>query len=236
MNACPDNERLEQFLEDLLDGPERDELSAHVAGCDSCQETLERLTEEPEALRGALSSTRRPAAVSSSASYLSRLRAPPPSVRGPAKGELPSVAGYDILAELGRGGMGVVYRALHLRLNRTVALKMILAGAHAGPRERERFRQETKAVAQLTHPNIVQIFEVDEADGHSFCALELVEGGSLVQHMAGHPQPTDAAARLVETLARTIHYAHERGIVHRDLKPANVLLQPMQVADSAPPR
>ena len=233
MKSCPTRDRLELFLEDLLAASDREDLSAHVAACASCQETLEHLTEEPEALRGALSSTRRPAA-SSSASYLSRLRAPPPAARGPANGELPAVAGYDVLAELGRGGMGVVYRALHVRLNRTVALKMILAGAHAGPRELGRFRQEAEAVARLHHPNIVQIFDIGEAAGHSFCALELVEGGSLVQQMRGRPQPTDDAARLVETLARTVHFAHGHGIVHRDLKPANILLQPMQESGFRP--
>ncbi|HZT81907.1 MAG TPA: protein kinase, partial [Gemmataceae bacterium] len=135
-----------------------------------------------------------------------------------------SIPGYEILGELGRGGMGVVYQARQLGLDRVVALKMILAGAHAGREERARFRAEAEAVARLQHPNIVQVFEVGEQDGRPFLALEYVAGGSLAQQLTGAPLPARAAAGLVETLARAMHYAHERGIVHRDLKPANVLL------------
>jgi serine/threonine-protein kinase len=136
----------------------------------------------------------------------------------------PAVPGYEILGELGRGGMGVVYRARHLRLKRLTALKMIRTGSQAAPEQRARFRAEAEAVARLQHPNIVQIFEVGEAAGCPFLSLELVDGGSLVQHLGGNPQLPQPAARLVETLARAVHYAHERGVVHRDLKPANVLL------------
>jgi serine/threonine protein kinase len=135
-----------------------------------------------------------------------------------------SVLGYEIDAVLGRGGMGVVYRARHLKLKRTVALKMILAGGHAGPRELARFRIEAEAVARLQHPNIVQIHEVGEADGHPYCALEFVEGGNLASKIAGKPIPPREAARLVEALARAMQLAHSRNVVHRDLKPANVLL------------
>ena len=131
---------------------------------------------------------------------------------------------------LGRGGMGVVYKARHLALKRTVALKMVLAGGHAGPRELARFRREAEAVARLQHPNIVQIHEVGEAGGHPYCALEFVEGGSLAGQLQGKPLPAREAARLVETLARAVHLAHSRNVVHRDLKPANVLL----AADGTP--
>jgi serine/threonine-protein kinase len=138
---------------------------------------------------------------------------------------LPTVPGYELLEELGRGGMGVVYRARHLELRRVVALKMILAGAHAGPEELSRFRAEAEGQARLQHPNIVQIYEVGQAGGCPYFALEFVDGGSLAQHLAGNPQPARPAARLIETLARAVHYAHQRGLIHRDLKPANVLLQ-----------
>jgi hypothetical protein len=136
----------------------------------------------------------------------------------------PTVQCYEVLGELGRGGMGVVYRARQLALNRPVALKMILAGGHAGEEELVRFRMEAEAVARLQHPGIVQIYEVGQQDGLPFLSLEFVEGGSLADKLAGTPLPPGPAAALVEPLARAMHAAHEHGIVHRDLKPANVLL------------
>ncbi len=135
------------------------------------------------------------------------------------------VIGYELLEELGRGGMGVVYKARQLSLNRVVALKMILAGPHARPQHLVRFRREAEAVARLQHPNIVQIFEVGESDGLPFFSLEYVEGGTLEEKLAGKPLPADDAARLLETLAEAVQVAHQAGVVHRDLKPANILLQ-----------
>ncbi len=135
----------------------------------------------------------------------------------------PSIPGYEILGELGRGGMGVVYQARQLALKRLVALKMI-RGADAGPEELARFRREAEAVARLQHPHIVQVYDVGEHDGRPFCALEFVEGGSLKSHLQGAPLPPADAARLVGVLARAAHYAHGQGVIHRDLKPANVLL------------
>src|SRR5262245_10944993 len=142
---------------------------------------------------------------------------------GPAS-EQPAVPGYEILRELGRGGMGVVYQARHLGLNRVVALKMILAGGHASPADLARFLAEAEAVAHLQHPNVVQLFEAGQHGGLPFFTLEFCPGGSLASKLGGAPlQPTEAA-RLVEQLARGVQYAHEKGVVHRDLKPANVLL------------
>jgi formylglycine-generating enzyme required for sulfatase activity len=141
-----------------------------------------------------------------------------------------SVPGYEILKVLGRGGMGVVYKARHLALKRTVALKMLLAARHAGPRELARFRTEAEAVARLQHPNIVQIHEVGAADGRPYCALEFVEGGNLAAKIADKPMPAREAAKLVESLARAMQLAHSRNVVHRDLKPANILL----AADGTP--
>src|SRR5262245_40887947 len=135
------------------------------------------------------------------------------------------VPGYEIQAELGRGGMGVVYKARQVKLNRVVALKMILAGGHAGTESKIRFRAEAEAIAKLQHPNIVQIFDVGEHHGQPYFSLEFCPGGSLAAMLAGNPlQPKDAA-RLLVPLARGIHHAHEAGILHRDLKPGNVLLQ-----------
>jgi serine/threonine-protein kinase len=154
----------------------------------------------------------------------------PPTLRltcpGPQGGtsERHEVPGYETLEELGRGGMGVVYKARQLGLNRPVALKMILSGPHAGPEDLARFRIEAEAVARLQHPNIVQIYEIGEHEGIPFLTLEYCNGGSLAARLAGKPLPGPEAAALVEQVARGVHAAHQAGIVHRDLKPANILL------------
>jgi serine/threonine protein kinase len=134
------------------------------------------------------------------------------------------VPGYEIQGELGRGGMGVVYQARHVGLQRTVALKMVRGEARAGPKDLARFRAEAAALARLQHPNIVQIYDVGEVAGRPYFVLEFVAGGSLAQHLRGTPQPVRSAAQLVETLARAVHAAHASGVIHRDLKPANILM------------
>ncbi len=146
---------------------------------------------------------------------------PLPPAQDPAP---PAVPGYQLLGVLGRGGMGVVYKARQLSLGRLVALKMMRDGALAGPAELARFRAEAAAVARLQHPHVVQVYEVGEHAGRPFFSLELVGGGSLAERLRGTPQPPRRAAELVQTLARAVHHAHQRGIVHRDLKPGNVLL------------
>jgi hypothetical protein len=134
------------------------------------------------------------------------------------------VDGYEILGPLGSGGMGIVYHARQVPLDRPVALKMILAGAHAGRHQLARFRFEAEAIARLQHPHIVQVFEAGERDGWPYLAMEYVDGGSLAQKLNGTPLPPHQGAQLVESLARAVSYAHQRGIIHCDLKPANVLL------------
>jgi WD40 repeat protein len=136
-----------------------------------------------------------------------------------------SFGDYELIREVGRGGMGVVYEARQISLDRQVAVKLILAGAHADAAQRARFRTEAQAVARLRHPQIVQIHECGEHDGWPYVVLEYVAGGSLAERLAGRPQPAHLAARLVEGLSRAVEHAHQHGIVHRDLKPENVLLQ-----------
>src|SRR6516165_6667433 len=148
----------------------------------------------------------------------------------PEEQSLPQVPGYEVESVLGRGGMGVVYRARHLRLGRLVALKMALAGSYAGPRERERFRLEAEAVAALRHPNLVHVYDAGDWASRPYFTMELIEGGSLAHRLAGTPQPARQAAELLATLAEAMQTAHQGGIVHRDLKPSNILL----TADGTP--
>jgi tetratricopeptide (TPR) repeat protein len=136
---------------------------------------------------------------------------------------VPVFPGYEILNELGQGGMGVVYRARQLNLKRLVALKVVRSGIHASALELARFRTEAEAVARLQHPNIVHIYEVGEHHGVPYLCLELIAGASLDRVANGQPLPVVQAAQTVQTLARAMHHAHQQGIVHRDLKPSNVL-------------
>ena len=142
----------------------------------------------------------------------------------------PSIPGYEIEGVLGRGGMGIVYKARQTKLNRIVALKMILAGEHAGHEASVRFLSEAETVAKLRHPHIVQIFSFGDHDDRPYLELEYLEGGSLAQKLDGTPWPPERAASLIEILARAIAEAHRRGIIHRDLKPGNILL----AADGTP--
>src|SRR5262249_15341796 len=147
-----------------------------------------------------------------------------PATVPPPSGPLPQVPGFEILKELGRGGMGVVYLARQMALNRVVALKMILGGSHAKPEDRVRFLAEAETIAKLKHPGIVAVYEFGTCGENPFFALEYIPGGSLDRALAGTPLPSKDAALLIEKLAQAIEHAHQQGVVHRDLKPGNILL------------
>ena len=136
---------------------------------------------------------------------------------------VPRMADYEILGVLGEGGMGIVYKARDLRLDRFVALKMIRWGGSTRPEDLARFEAEAKAVAAIEHPNIVRIFEIGEYGGTPYCSLEFLAGGSLAERQGGKPLPAREAARVTELLAHAMTAVHRAGIIHRDLKPANVL-------------
>jgi serine/threonine-protein kinase len=143
---------------------------------------------------------------------------------------LPRISGYEVIEVLGRGGVGVVYKALHQRLNRHVALKMLLSGQHASPDELERFLREAEAVAGLRHPNVVHLYDVGEVEGKPYFTMEFIDGGSLARKLAEGPMPAREAAALVAQIAEAMERGHRSGIIHRDLKPGNVLL----TADGTP--
>src|SRR5262245_3650765 len=214
-------------------------VSAHLGDCPECCNRIDRLAvvdplverlqqnatrpEEvlvsPDLLRSAVRALRRGHSVRAADRGVDGRTAP---VVLPAPGQ---VGDYEVLAEVGRGGMGVVYKARHRNLNRLAALKMVLAGEFASPAQELRFRLEAELAARVRHPNIVQVYEIGSYQGRSFVALEWVDGGSLADRLDGRPWPPGAAASLLETIARAIHVAHGEGVVHRDLKPANILLQ-----------
>jgi serine/threonine-protein kinase len=233
MTPCPPDDELRQLLAGDLPAAAAEALTRHTDGCADCQSRLGQLGEDPtlgrwrELLRpdgggeDNLPPTKiaAPSAVAPSPALLRRLGGKTRLTQLP-----PAPPGYEILSELGRGGMGVVYQARQTALKRPVALKVIASGPWAGPDELARFRAEAEAAARLQHPNIVQVYEVGEYEGRPFFSLEYVAGGTLAAHLAGKPLPARAAAELLRTLALAMHAAHERGIVHRDLKPANVLL------------
>lgn len=204
----PAAERLQAFAVGRVDADEASTIEAHVVDCDTCRLVLESAPDD-----GLLQLVQ-----SASVEPLdpSTLRLAP---------------GYDILDQLGRGGMGVVYRARQLALDRMVALKMI-ASEEASHDELARFRTEAEAAARLQHPNIVQVFDQGDLNGHPYLAMELIQGKSLEQHLANGPLTSKNAASLVETLARAVQFAHEQGIIHRDLKPANVLMATNVEADA----
>lgn len=137
---------------------------------------------------------------------------------------IPRIDRFDLVEVLGRGGMGVVYKARQIGLNRVVAIKTLVSGTSASPTESARIRGEAEAVAKLRHPNIIQIYEIGDHEGTPYLVLEYAAGGSLAEQLTRNPMAPEQAARIMLSLAEAVHHAHEAGIIHRDLKPANVLM------------
>jgi serine/threonine-protein kinase len=208
-----DEPRVQELLDEILDSERTPEEV-----CGACPELLPAVRMRWQQMR----------AIEGELEALFPTPGPNPNANTPAPPysatDLPRIPGYEVEAVLGRGGMGIVYKARQLDLNRPVALKMLLAGAYAGLEERERFMREAEAVAGLRHANIVQVHGTGDHEGRPYFTMEYIEGGSLAQQLAGTPQPAHQAAALLAALAEAIQVAHQGGIIHRDLKPANILL------------
>ena len=202
MSTCPSDETLARLGHDSPDGAEWTAVEVHVQRCEKCVGSLEKLLAQDTAT------------ALGSASL-------------PAEENLPHIPGFDIEGEIGRGGMGVVYRAWEPKLARTVALKIVPSGPMTGSRERKHWLSEARCVTRVRHPNIVQIHEAGEADGWLYLVLEFVPGGSLKERLRG-PLPPRAAAELMRPVAAAMTAVHTAGLLHLDLKPSNILL------DSAP--
>ncbi len=221
-----------------LPDPDAESLGQHILDCSHCSELLGQVQAGDPLIadiRAAGGLSRGDAEVEGLLERIAAARPPgkpkfrvPPGSEtdSPAYSKLPAVRlpGIELLGELGRGGMGIVYKARQIPLNRLVAVKMIRGGETASAEDLCRFLGEAEAVAKLQHPRIVQIYEVNSHRDRTYIVMELIDGGTLAAHLAGKPQETRFAAEIAESVAGAVHFAHSRGIVHRDLKPANILL------------
>jgi len=220
--TCPSDETLAAFnLGDLPD-EELDVIREHQESCPDCEARARLLEGQADAFIDDLRRTARSWRGPSGGSPLGESGGPGEGGAGADRGR-PGLSDYEVVETLGAGSMGVVYKARHLKLERVVALKMIPGRSSQAA---ALFQVEAKAVAQLQHPNIVQIFEIGRYEGQPFLALEFIEGGSLDRELAGRPQPPRQAAEVVRLLALAADYAHRQGIVHCDLKPSNILVTP----------
>lgn len=252
-DSHPAKELLEEFLIGKISESVAEQIENHLNTCQECLERLNQTpaksdhliekicrvsNESQTAARSMVSLHDEPLAnqnsdtqgnlgqVDSTASHTDVLKLGEKSQedRQPAPRSLPSIRGYEILQVIGEGGMGIVFKARHLGLNRVVAIKMIRNQASITPEDRVRFHQEAQTIAKLQHPNIVQIFEFQSGGATPYFVLEFLEAGSLDKQIRGKPIATSRAVRLVADLAKAMHFAHSHGVIHRDLKPANILL------------
>ncbi len=257
---CPDGAILRQLLLGQLSGIEADQLEQHLLVCSRCACLAEEDGNEDVLVQALRAQADRPAIpdddeVKHLIDRLGRrpedasLEADVPTVvenLGPASGSPlaasgsrpPHFPGYEVLRELGSGGMGIIYLALQVRLNRLVALKTIRSGPNAEPELLQRFQTEGEAVARLHHPHIVQIHEVGQVEGMPFFCLEYCSGGSLADRLREGPLLPNQAVQVLVQIADAVHAAHVAGVIHRDLKPANILLvgQAFQPDESNPVR
>ena len=235
---CPNRETLAAYSAGKLPSRLVEVVGADVAGCLACQSSLEEVQDETGdsdtligKLRGCFAATQAPRerdnlepATPNPASAEVLTASDSPTTVSLQEGSPPIDFGqYELLEQIGHGGMGVVYKARQGRLKRLVAIKMIRSGAHGTASERARFAVECEALARLQHPHVVQVHEFNEQAGQLYLCMEFLEGGTLADRLPSTGLPVREAGQLVQVLAETVHAAHQRHIVHRDLKPANVL-------------
>jgi serine/threonine protein kinase len=224
--------QLEQMLAEQLAPELRADAEAHVNACEDCLARLESLQRsQSPALKLLVDLLVHPPAASLAVNgdnACAETSALAPSLPANERAAMPAFAGYEILARLGSGGMGEVYKARHLRTNRIVALKTVSSTCQLDTPEHQtflaRFRLEAEAASRLQHPHVVSIYDVGEQDGRPYFTMEWLDGGNLAEQLAGRPQAERQAAQWVSVLAQAVQYIHQAGIIHRDLKPANILL------------
>jgi tetratricopeptide (TPR) repeat protein len=223
---CPTPAELSAFNWGELSESQLEQVAEHLESCPECESAARALDGVADPVIAALQHAPSPLSWPAGDGRYDAGRRLLGSVPPYPSAELPTgrIGDYEILERIGRGGMGAVYKARQVALNRLVALKILRDGTFADPEELARFRNEALALARLQHPHIVQIHEIGEHQGQPFFSLEFVDGGNLAQKLNGRPLSSRQAAQLVELLTLAVHAAHERGIIHRDLKPANVLL------------
>ena len=250
MSGCPTSSAIDRWLAGELNDAEETRIDVHLRDCSVCLEILNEKTAVPEALRDALASsherresgsdpvldglleTSHSAVGDGGRNVDSKEEASPEQPASARPCHASDIPGYELLEEIGRGGLGIVFKARQVSLDRIVAVKMLRSRTFAGSSELARFHLEAEAVAGLQHANIVQVYDIIEHDGSPCLFMEYVPGEDLSSRLGGTPQPPESAARLVEILARAMHSVHEAGFLHRDLKPANILLAGTDDADS----
>ena len=253
-DSCPSEARLREFTRGGCGEAELQRIADHLESCLRCEEVVETLEERLGTMAGeirdlSLAQSFVPGGTSETARFqeyrldpadrtdsteindndqnrvaMSLGELPPTKVFENDIGEAFRTAGYELISLLGSGGMGIVYEARHISLDRPVALKVLRNFGKSSNSELKRFRNEAQVVARMDHPNVVPIYEVGRSRGHDFFAMKLIPGRSLDRRLGDHLANPRGSASLLATVAEAVHHAHARGILHRDLKPANILI------------